>query len=265
MAVTRYKTLTIGVAAATALVTLTACSNTSSNQATRTTSATSASAPAAAAHNQEDVMFAQHMIPHHQQAIQMSDLVLGKQGIDARVVNLANQIKAAQGPEIQQMQSWLSQWGQPTMPMMPSMMPSQTMMPGPGMTPGEGTVSNPPTDTHHTGAPTETATPGPGGMPGMPGMMPSSSMMPSPSAMPPMSGMSGMMSEQDMAALQNAQGVDASRLFLTQMIQHHQGAITMAQHEIDAGQYSAAVALAHSIVTSQQQEITTMQGILGSL
>jgi uncharacterized protein (DUF305 family) len=64
-------------------------------------------------------MFAQHMIPHHQQAIEMSDIVLSKQEIDPRVVDLADKIKVAQGPEIQQMQSWLSQWGQPTMPMMP--------------------------------------------------------------------------------------------------------------------------------------------------
>lgn len=51
------------------------------------------------------------MIPHHQQAIQMSDIVLAKQGIDPRVIDLANQIKAAQGPELQQMQGWLTQWG----------------------------------------------------------------------------------------------------------------------------------------------------------
>ena len=146
----------------------------------------------------------------------MSDIILGKQGIDPRVVQLANQIKAAQGPEIQQMQSWLSQWGQPTMPMMPNG----------GMTPQSP-------------------------MPGMSNM--------------PGARMSGMMSEQDMQALQNAQGVDASKLFLTQMIQHHQGAITMAQNEITSGQYPAAIALAHSIVTSQQQEIDTMQSILASL
>jgi uncharacterized protein (DUF305 family) len=49
------------------------------------------------------------------------------------------------------------------------------------------------------------------------------------------------------------------------MIQHHQGAIAMAQDEIKSGQYPPAVALAHSIVTSQQQEITTMQGFIASL
>lgn len=82
--------------------------------------------------------------------------------------------------------------------------------------------------------------------------------------MPGMAG-HGMMSDQDMAALQNAQGAEASRLFLTQMIQHHEGAITMAKEEIDIGQFPAAVTMARSIVTSQQQEITTMKGMLDSL
>jgi uncharacterized protein (DUF305 family) len=54
-------------------------------------------------------------------------------------------------------------------------------------------------------------------------------------------------------------------LFLTQMIAHHEGAITMAQIEIKDGRYPAAIELAKSIVTSQQQEIDTMKGILGSL
>jgi uncharacterized protein (DUF305 family) len=75
----------------------------------------------------------------------------------------------------------------------------------------------------------------------------------------------GMMSDQDMTALQNAQGVDASKQFLTGMIQEHQAAIAMAQDEIKSGQYPPAVALANSIVTNHQQENTTMQGILASL
>ena len=71
-------------------------------------------APSAGAHNDADVMFAQHMIPHHQQAVEMSDIVLAKQGIDPRVTELATAIKAAQGPEIKQMQEWLGAVGQPT-------------------------------------------------------------------------------------------------------------------------------------------------------
>ena len=73
------------------------------------------------------------------------------------------------------------------------------------------------------------------------------------------------MSSDDMAALQNAQGVAAAKLYLTQMVQHHTGAIGMAQTEIGKGQNAEAIALAHSIVTSQQQEIDTMNRILASL
>jgi uncharacterized protein (DUF305 family) len=214
------RTLLTGGAALAALVITAGCSNSGGEQqagqtATATTATASATtSPSGEAHNQADVMFAQHMIPHHQQAIEMSDMVLGKQGIDPRVTELANQIKAAQGPEIEQMQGWLKQWGSPQMP-----------MPSAGM-------------------------PGHGDMP-----MPSGSMP----------GMSGMMSEEDMTALQNAQGVEASKLFLTQMITHHEGAITMAQTEIKDGQYPAAVELATAIVTAQQKEIDTMKGILATL
>lgn len=179
------------------------------------------SAPAAATtaalgaqtHNDADVMFAHHMIPHHEQAIVMSDIVLGKQGIDPRVTQLANQIKAAQGPEIEQMQQWLTEWGNPPMPSMPS---------GDMDMPGHGDMS------------------------GMPAMQ-------------------GMMSEDELNALRNAQGVDVGRMFLTQMIAHHEGAIAMAQTEIEDGQYPSAVEMARAIVKTQQQEIDTMKGILDSL
>ena len=73
------------------------------------------------------------------------------------------------------------------------------------------------------------------------------------------------MSPADMQALQNAQGVEAGKLFLTQMIKHHQGAITMAQNEIKNGELPDAVALAKSIASSQQKEIDTMNQILSSL
>jgi uncharacterized protein (DUF305 family) len=219
------RTLVTGTAALAALVIAAGCSNNDSGggsptgQGTTPTTATAqATTPSGEAHNQADVMFAQHMIPHHQQAIEMSDSLLSKQGIDPRVIELANQIKAAQGPEIRQMQGWLTQWGSPQMPM-PSGMPGHGNMPGMSGTPS---------------------------MSGMPGM-------------------TGMMSKEDMTALQNAQGVAATKLFLTQMITHHEGAITMAQTEIKNGQYPATVELARSIVTAQQKEIDTMKGILATL
>ena len=240
----------VGVAALATLVTVGACSNPSNDQAVPSAVGTTTSASATNAHNQADVMFVQHMIPHHQQAIEMSDIVLGKQGIDPRVVDLAKQIKAAQAPEIEQMQAWLGEWGMPTMPMMPGM-----DMPGRGGMPTEGTAPSESGVPHHSDAPSQSA-------------MPSQSMMPGTSGMPGMpgrSGMDGMMSDDDMAALQNAQGVEASTLFLTQMIKHHEGAISMAQDEINSGQYPATTAMARSIVTSQQQEIDSMKKILASL
>jgi len=79
-----------------------------------------------------------------------------------------------------------------------------------------------------------------------------------------MSGM-GMMSAADMEALKNADGVAASKLFLTGMITHHLGAITMAQNEIKDGQFPDAIALSKSIISGQQKEIDTMNQILSSL
>ena len=52
-----------------------------------------------------DLMFADMMIPHHQQAVEMSDLAL-KNSTNPDVIALAEKIKAAQAPEIDQMQKW---------------------------------------------------------------------------------------------------------------------------------------------------------------
>jgi uncharacterized protein (DUF305 family) len=61
-----------------------------------------------------DVMFAQMMIPHHQQAVDMSDLALEKSS-DPDVLALAKQIRDAQAPEIEQMQGWLDGAGSGSM------------------------------------------------------------------------------------------------------------------------------------------------------
>ena len=57
-----------------------------------------------------DAMFLQMMIPHHEQAVVMSDLALSTSK-DAEVLKLAKQIKDAQAPEIIKMQGWLSDAG----------------------------------------------------------------------------------------------------------------------------------------------------------
>ncbi len=53
----------------------------------------------------EDLMFAQMMIPHHEQAIEMSDLALANSD-NSEVRDLATKIRAEQGPEIELMKSW---------------------------------------------------------------------------------------------------------------------------------------------------------------
>jgi uncharacterized protein (DUF305 family) len=66
-------------------------------------------------HNQADIMFAQMMIPHHAQAVEMSGIVLAKPDLPADVTALATRIKGAQAPEIETMTGWLKGWNVPTM------------------------------------------------------------------------------------------------------------------------------------------------------
>lgn len=199
------KVLTGGISAFAVIAALAGCSGDKAQEQTETQAQTqtTSAAPATSAtrqarpHNDADVMFAQHMIPHHQQAIEMSDVLLEKSDIDPRVTELAGQIKGAQGPEIDQMQTWLKMW------------------------------DSPPMGDH--------------------------------------GGMAGMVSDADMAALRDAQGVDAARLFLTHMIAHHEGAIDMAQEEVNDGRFEDAVQMARTIVIMQEQEIKKMREILDSL
>jgi len=89
---------------------------------------------------------------------------------------------------------------------------------------------------------------------------------PAPSSTGEMSGMGdggGTMSQADMDALKNATGDQAARLFLTGMIQHHHGAIAMAQTELDQGQNPDTKKLAQNVSTSQKAEVIEMNKLLG--
>ncbi|SCL18034.1 Uncharacterized conserved protein, DUF305 family [Micromonospora rhizosphaerae] len=78
-------------------------------------------------------------------------------------------------------------------------------------------------------------------------------------------GMPGMMSDADMAKLEAASGTDFDKQFLTMMIAHHEGAITMAKDEVAKGVNPDAKAMAQQIITAQQGEIDTMNKILARL
>ncbi|ACZ83114.1 DUF305 domain-containing protein [Streptosporangium roseum] len=86
-----------------------------------------------ASFNDADVTFAQMMIPHHEQAVEMAELAESRAG-DPEVKELAAKIKVAQDPEIAIMNGWLSAWGKPTGPEegheghdMPGMMTGEDM------------------------------------------------------------------------------------------------------------------------------------------
>ncbi|GAB41509.1 MULTISPECIES: DUF305 domain-containing protein [Gordonia] len=89
-------------------------SSTSTEASRNATSSQSASADSTK-HNAADVTFNQMMIPHHQQAIAMADLVPSRTENTA-VRELATQIKNAQQPEIDQMTQRLASWGVSTAP-----------------------------------------------------------------------------------------------------------------------------------------------------
>ncbi|MER5741499.1 MULTISPECIES: DUF305 domain-containing protein [unclassified Streptomyces] len=62
--------------------------------------------------NDADVMFAQMMIPHHEQALEMAKLADGR-AEDADVKRIVAAVEKAQDPEIRKMKAWLKGWGKP--------------------------------------------------------------------------------------------------------------------------------------------------------
>jgi uncharacterized protein (DUF305 family) len=86
-----------------------AAPGTSSTAAAPGASSTAAT-DVAAEHNDADVRFAQNMIPHHQQAVEMAALAADRSA-SQEVQDLAEQIRTAQDPEIATMTAFLQTWG----------------------------------------------------------------------------------------------------------------------------------------------------------
>lgn len=77
--------------------------------------------------------------------------------------------------------------------------------------------------------------------------------------------MPGMLTPQQMMALQNATGKEFDRLFLTGMIQHHGGALTMVKDLFDtggSGQDAELFNFATDVDSGQRAEIRIMQKML---
>ena len=162
-----------------------------------------ADAATANAPNAADVEFAQEMIPHHAQAIDMARLV-AERSETPDIVALAEQIEAAQEPEIELMSGWLEEWGED--------------VPDSASTDHDSMDHGP---------------------------------------------MSGMMSAEQMDELAATSGEAFDRMFLELMIEHHEGAIAMAQQVLEQGADEDVKRVAEEIIEVQQAEIDNMRGLLG--
>lgn len=76
--------------------------------------------------------------------------------------------------------------------------------------------------------------------------------------------MSGMMSAEDMEMLQQTSGAEFDTMWLEMMIEHHKGAVEMAQTEQSDGVYPAAIEMAEQIISSQEVEIDQMEQMLAT-
>lgn len=148
-----------------------------------------------------DQQFAQMMVPHHEQALELSDLAANRSQ-NPQVRDLASRIAQAQGPEIEQMQSWLAE------------QQGRESGSAPGDTPQQG-------------------------------------------------GMAGMVSPQAMDALRQASGEEFDRLWVEAMIQHHEGAVRMAQTQLEEGSDPRMRNLAEQMVAAQEAELQELRSLQG--
>jgi len=137
------RTVVLPVALIAAGLTLSACAGSSkttpsssgsshSMSGTGSPSASPNSTTGMAGHNSADISFAQLMVPHHRQALEMAKLA-GSRASSTEVKQLAAKIQAAQQPEIDTMTRWLTSWHQSV--------PMGEMM-GQGMSGGSGMMTH---------------------------------------------------------------------------------------------------------------------------
>ncbi|KQV69614.1 hypothetical protein ASC64_07145 [Nocardioides sp. Root122] len=189
---------------------LTACGDDSSDAATKAEVSTTE-------HNDADVTFASDMITHHAQALSMVDLTLDRD-LDPEVQALAEDIREAQGPEIETMADWLTTWGEDVPATMRDHVNGGHDM---------DDMSDNMDDMGHDDMP-------------------------------------GMMTADDFDELENSSDAEFQDMWLDMMIEHHEGAVEMAQTEQSDGQFKDAVELAGQVITTQTAEIATMEELLGS-
>jgi uncharacterized protein (DUF305 family) len=191
-----------------------------------------------------DVEFMQGMIMHHSQAVEMTALMASHtENKDLR--SLGARISSSQSDEIKFMQRWLAARGEPVdMPMKGPMQGATSA----------ATTRTPDMDmSSHTSGHTSDHTSRGMSRHGSPQQGP---LMP------------GMLTPEQMEALRKAKGAEFDHLFLTGMIQHHNGALTMVKDLFDtagAGQDADVFNFATDADNTQRAEIRIMQSMLENL
>ena len=154
----------------------------------------------------DDASFMRNMIPHHSQAVEMSDLVAARTNKE-EIITLAGRIKASQGDEIKFMQDWLSERNEH--------------------------LKMDDHSHHHSDH----------------------------------QKMEGMASPEQMQQLRDSSGTDFDKLFLSLMISHHEGALTMVKDLTDqpGSAYDPILYdFTSDIRNDQTSEIELMSAILSS-
>jgi len=77
--------------------------------------------------------------------------------------------------------------------------------------------------------------------------------------------MDGMLTQDEFAELEEASGAEFDQLYLEGMITHHEGAVAMADREINDGDETDVVALAESIKAEQEAMIPEMEDLLDTV
>ncbi len=168
--------------------------------------------------------FARDMQTHHLQAVQMS-IIVRENTEDEDIRLLAYDIATTQQQQAGQMAGWLNVWGLPQAASEPSM----TWMTRPTLD-GAG----------HGHGGDEASAHEPGGP------------------------MPGMATEAELDQLRSASGVDAEKLYLELMIDHHVAGVEMAEAILDRSEIRAVTSLASSMMKSQQSEIDVMTQMLAA-
>jgi uncharacterized protein (DUF305 family) len=175
--------------------------------------------------------FSRDMQVHHEQAVRMAMIVRDRTD-DPATRSMAYDMALTQSQQAGQMYAWLELWGVSQAPAEPTM----TWMTRPTLDGSYG-------DHEHTPA---------GGAEGSP----------TPVAHQPGGRMPGLATDEQLAALQEASGVEAEREFLALMIAHHRGGVEMADAVLARSENRQVRVFATGMLQSQESEIDAMEDML---